>query len=125
MVPRRGVSISGGGRAKITIVLPAFGVSVFTKFTMMAKMRQTGIQWLTGHKLREVKEKEVVIADPSGKETFLPADTVMLAAGFQANDSLYEILEKKGYEVYRIGDCQTPGKIIDAVRDGYTIAKDL
>ena len=34
-------------------------------------------------------------------------------------------LTPEGYEVYRIGDCQSPRKIIDAVRDGYTIAKDL
>lgn len=118
-----------GTAESITLVemLPdiAMDVSVFTKFTMMAKMRQTGIQWLTGHKLREVKEKEVVIADSSGKESFLPADTVILATGFRANDQLYRFLDARGYEVYRIGDCQAPRKIIDAVRDGYTIGKDL
>jgi 2-enoate reductase len=100
-------------------------VSVFSKFTMMAKMRGAGVQWVTSQKLREVKENGVVIDDPSGKESFLPADTVILATGFRANDQLYGLLDARGYEVYRIGDCQSPRKIIDAVRDGYTIAKDL
>jgi 2-enoate reductase len=100
-------------------------VSVFSRFTLMARLRAAGIKWAAGRKLREVKENGVVAQDPAGQEEFFAAETVVLATGFAANDGLYETLEKEGYEVYRIGDCLAPRKIIDAVQGGYLIAREL
>jgi 2-enoate reductase len=100
-------------------------VSVFSRFTIMGKMRQAGVRWMVSHKLTEVKEKGITLSDAAGREVELAADTVILAVGFKANDSLYFSLDRQGWEVYPIGDCQSPRKIIDAVRDGYLIAKDL
>jgi len=99
-------------------------VSIFSKFTLMEKMREVSIRWLTATNLLEINENEVVAENSLGKNNFV-ADTIILATGFLADDQLHRILEDKGYEVYKIGDCLNPGKIFDAVHNAYTIAKDL
>jgi 2-enoate reductase len=54
-----------------------------------------------------------------GKETDIQADTVIIAAGYHANNSLEEELEKKVSDLTVIGDAQSPRKIINAVHEGY------
>jgi 2-enoate reductase len=54
-----------------------------------------------------------------GKETDIQADTVIIAAGYHANNSLEDELEKKVSDLTVIGDAQSPRKIINAVHEGY------
>lgn len=101
------------------------GVSIYSKYTLMEKMIQAKIKWETGLKLEAIKEKGITTIDSKGSQNIFLADTVILATGFKANNVLYQSLEKEGYEVYAVGDCLNVGKIIDAVRGGYTIAREL
>ncbi|MCC6755993.1 MAG: FAD-dependent oxidoreductase [Solirubrobacterales bacterium] len=49
----------------------------------------------------------------------LAADTVIIAAGYHANNSLEDVLEDAVPDLTVIGDAQAPRKIIDAVHEGY------
>ena len=63
-----------------------------------------------------------VEADIGGRTVQLPADTVVLATGVEANRSLQDSLKEKNVEFYPVGDCVTPRKAIDAIREGFEAA---
>ena len=72
----------------------------------------------------EVVDDGLVVVDKSGQRKTLKADKVVLAVGMiSSDDSLADILEGRVAEVYRIGDCVTPGKVLDAVWAGYRTAR--
>ena len=49
----------------------------------------------------------------------LKADTVIFSTGFRSEHSLFEQLIDKNIDVVEIGDSQKPGKVIDAIHQGY------
>ncbi|MBI4322305.1 MAG: hypothetical protein HY675_27750 [Chloroflexi bacterium] len=84
--------------------------------------------------LRRLAEKKVIILtkvqvaridadglayrDENGTESFLPVDTVVLAAGTRPDPTLVQALEGKVAEVYAVGDCDQPGIGGMAIRAG-------
>jgi 2,4-dienoyl-CoA reductase-like NADH-dependent reductase (Old Yellow Enzyme family)/thioredoxin reductase len=54
-----------------------------------------------------------------GRKEILPVDTIVLAVGTRANDELEAILREESLEFYKIGDCATPRKAIDAIHEGF------
>ena len=48
----------------------------------------------------------------------IPADTVVIAVGLKARQSLYEELLADGKKAYLIGDAVKPGKIFERVPHG-------
>jgi hypothetical protein len=61
----------------------------------------------------------------SGAETVLEADTVVLAFGGKANDSLFHGLTGKVPELKLIGDAVSPRRIHDALLEGTRVARAL
>lgn len=81
---------------------------------------------LSERKVNVVADAKVLSITPDhvtylkdGKQTDIQADTVIIAAGYHANNSLEEELEKKVSDLTVIGDAQSPRKIINAVHEGY------
>ena len=54
-----------------------------------------------------------------------PADTIVFATGLVPNKLLAEQMPEESWEYYCIGDCSSPQKILEAVRDGYQLALSL
>ncbi len=54
---------------------------------------------------------------------FLEANTVVLAAGFQSEDTLYSELRSHFDELYQIGDCVEPRTVMCAIREGAEIGR--
>ena len=54
-----------------------------------------------------------------GKEASIDCDTVMIAAGYRANNQLEEALEGFVKDLTVIGDAEAPRKILTAVHEGY------
>jgi len=61
----------------------------------------------------------------SGAETVLEADTVVLAFGGKANDSLFHSLVGKVPDLKLIGDAVSPRRIHDALLEGTRVARAL
>ena len=53
------------------------------------------------------------------RKEILSVDTIVLAVGTRANDELEAILRQEWVEFYKIGDCATPRKAIDAIHEGF------
>lgn len=78
----------------------------------------------TGSRLVQVNPDSVVIATAQGQET-LPADGVILAAGFRPRPSLSAELTGSGIEVYQVGDGCKVGSVMTAIATAYTVARAL
>ena len=89
-------------------------------FEMMSKMKN--IKIYVSHKVNEIRDNEVIAIDKSGNPVKIPADKVILAVGFKPNDGLYKKIKGMANEVYRVGDCISPGKIYDAIHSAYRTA---
>lgn len=66
-----------------------------------------------------------VIAECKGERMTLPADTVIVAAGMRSKSETAYALGAVCPVFRVIGDCNRPGKILEAVRDGYFAALDI
>ncbi len=81
------------------------------------------VQILTETKFLEITDKGIAIADKYGKRSTLEADTIVLAMGLRSNEGLLDALRDKVPEVYAIGDCVEPRKVINAIWEGFRIAR--
>lgn len=60
-----------------------------------------------------------------GEEISLTAESVVCAAGYRANDELYEACMKENMNVYKIGDARRPRNIMNAIWDAYEVARSI
>ena len=77
---------------------------------------------LTGTKLLEVC-KEGAIVDANGSRRELQADSIVLALGFEPESSLWDELEGTVPEIFLIGDCVKPRRILNAMWEGFHTAR--
>lgn len=63
--------------------------------------------------------------DVEGKTVKLPCTTVLIAAGMRSDDALAEELYKHFDQVHVIGDANKPGRIMEAVHQGYAVANNM
>jgi 2,4-dienoyl-CoA reductase-like NADH-dependent reductase (Old Yellow Enzyme family)/thioredoxin reductase len=86
--------------------------------------REEGIPVLLGHKVLRIREDgcaEIVrIAD--NEIIVLRADLFVRAFGAKANDRLYNELKSDIKRLYKVGDCDEPGKIYSAIEKGNRVA---
>jgi hypothetical protein len=65
------------------------------------------------------------VVNPSVARTIRPVDTVVMAAGGQANDGLYKSLAGRVDEIYVIGDSAQPRNIEMATYQAHKLAVEL
>ncbi|MHB1419494.1 MAG: oxidoreductase [Bacillota bacterium] len=82
------------------------------------KLEESGVKILTQCSPVQVSPEGVAYADHEGKEHFMPADTVILARGYEAYNPLQEQLESSGIKVIAVGDCVQPRGILEAIHEG-------
>jgi len=90
---------------------------------LLKLLADANVKVLTEGKVLEITDKGIIIADKHNKRSTLPADTVVLAVGMDSNDGFSGTLADKIPEVYSIGDCVEPRKIMEAIWEGFRIAR--
>jgi thioredoxin reductase len=85
----------------------------------MDGLRSKKVTLLASATCEEIREGSVLINTAEGKKETIPADTVIIAVGYEANDRLYKALEGKVPEIYCIGNSAKPRRIFEAVNEGY------
>jgi len=112
---------------KITIVeiLDNIVRDAFISIQMHLKelLANARINILTETQVLEIKEEAVLIADKNAESIMVPADTIVLAVGLKPKENLFEDLKNYIPEVYSIGDCVEPHKIINAIWEGFRTAR--
>ncbi|MEE8352830.1 MAG: FAD-dependent oxidoreductase [Dehalococcoidales bacterium] len=104
----------------------ATNVAPDIRATLLARLEDKGVELLPGvREYREITGEGVVLVDAEGRERLLPAETIVLATGATANDLLARAIEGAVGEVYLVGDCAEPGRIVDAIHDGARVGRDI
>jgi 2,4-dienoyl-CoA reductase (NADPH2) len=89
------------------------GLGKTTRWAVLATLKRQGVEMFTEVEYREITPEGVLVLD-KGEERFLPADTVIIAAGATSNNRLYAELEGK-MPVHLIGGAKEAGEL-DAKR---------
>jgi len=84
-------------------------------------LRRKQVAMLTSVTSEEITKNRVTVTTAEGQKEIIPADTVILAVGYRANDDLGKALEGKVPEVYCIGDSSQVQRIVEAINDGYRV----
>jgi len=103
----------------------AMDMNMFSRFYLMDKLAELGIEMLINTTAQEIIDKGVVAVDTEGNKQVIEADTVILATGFKPDNELEYKLKGAISEVYTIGDCVKPGKIWGAIDSASRIARQI
>lgn len=78
----------------------------------------SNIKISTSSKLIEILDGCVKF-EKDGKIQTVECDSVVFAVGYRSDSTLYDTLEKDGYNVVQVGDNVKPGKVINAIHQAY------
>ena len=92
---------------------------VMVRRRLLDDLRNRKVMLLTGACCEAILDGSVLVTTGDGKRENVPADTVIIAVGYQSNNGLVEQLKGSLAKVFCIGDASRPRRICDAVREGY------
>jgi 2,4-dienoyl-CoA reductase-like NADH-dependent reductase (Old Yellow Enzyme family)/thioredoxin reductase len=91
---------------------------LMTRRRLMDGLRSKKVTMLTSATCEEIGEGSVLVTTAEGQKETIPADTIIIAVGYEANDHLYKALEGRVPEIYCIGNSSKPRRILEATSEG-------
>jgi pyruvate/2-oxoglutarate dehydrogenase complex dihydrolipoamide dehydrogenase (E3) component len=120
---------------KVTLCdVPAGGGQLAASMEITAKMgfnklmaeRGITLPLIPNIQFKEITDQGVSVVHPDGREQFVEADTVVIAAGYLPNEGLAKTLAGRTWDPpYLIGDCVQTGRIFGAIHDGARVGRTL
>ncbi len=117
-------------KSKVTVIEMLEGVGrdlgAFRQICVMENLYCDNIATMDKTKCLEIK-KGVLLAEQDGKPVELKCDFVVIAIGAKSNDfsDIKQACESRSIPSYVIGDAQKPRRAIDAIAEGFEIARTL
>ena len=96
-----------------------------SKIVVKKKFKEYHVSCRTNVKLEEITNTGAVTIDRDWNREFHKADSVVLALGFTAENSLLPKLKTLGIEAHNIGDSREPRNILEAVKEGDYIGRTI
>ena len=81
------------------------------------------IEVVANSTFKEVQDKGLIVQGREGRTRLVEGDTVVFATGMVPNNELSKKLQGKMSELYQVGDCVQPRKIIDAIHEAAQVAR--
>lgn len=115
------------GRQVTVIDVAQFGrgLSPARRSVMLEAMPDEGIGLHEGASGIAICGKSVTFSGADGTSHEIPADTVIIAKGAEADTSLFDDLKADGFEAHMVGDCRGVGYIFGAVRSAADVAAKI
>jgi dimethylamine/trimethylamine dehydrogenase len=124
---------------RVTYATPFEAIGQYTHNTLEnprlnRTLRSLGVNVLTGYMLTGIEPGQATIMEVwEESEQPTPAESVVLVTQRRSNDELYQELKAAGDKllaagitgVYRVGDCEVPQIIADAVFSGHRLAREI
>ena len=120
--------IDRGNKVTIVEMLPtiASDMEPLNRQGLLEALEGKDITMLTNKEIKEITEKGVVVIDKkSGERQLIEGDIVVVALGSESVSSLAEKLEGKVAELYKVGDCNEPRRVEQAVYEGSLVARRI
>lgn len=92
---------------------------------LWTNVKKNNVQVMLNTKCVEITDEGMICEDKDGNRIKLKADKVIAATGIAPNDATVDELRETVIDFEWIGDCNQPGLIRTAVRDGYDVALNL
>jgi 2,4-dienoyl-CoA reductase (NADPH2) len=93
-------------------------IGLTTRWTILGELKRLGVKVLTDTKAVGITPEGLEI-DKSDGPGFLPADTIVIAAGSRSETALVDAIREIVSEVYVIGDAERPRNALEAIREGF------
>ena len=88
-------------------------------------LAENEVRQYAGVTCEEITDNCLTITTPEGKRERIPADTVVIAAGFNPRTGLFRSLRGMVPELYHIGDSAQPAGILEAIGSGLSTGHSL
>ena len=95
------------------------------KCVLFSWFRKRGVTMMSGVTYVEITDKGLTIITQEGERQTIETDSIIPAMPLKPNTGLLKSLEGKVPEVYAIGNCREPLQIVDAIADGWRIARAI
>lgn len=109
---------------KVTIVgkekSAGFDVNPSFKWRYMIYLRQNGVMAYNDSDIEEILDGEITVKTYDGYRFPLKCDTIVVTER-EKNESLKDVVQGEGIEVFVVGDALVPRNLSSAVHDGYRI----
>ena len=104
-------------------MLPEIAQGVFpaNRTMLIDLLIKNKVEIMTKSSICKIIDEGVMIVNKKFITKIVECDTVILALGLKSEDKLYNLLSGEFSEIYKIGDCREPRRILDAIWDGYFI----
>jgi len=89
------------------------------RFYLRKHLDDLGVRLLRSATVIEIRERSVSILQGEHRKEIDNVDTVVLATGVQPRKTLAEALAGKVPELHVVGDASKPGKVREAIEDGF------
>lgn len=115
-------------KARITVVemqkRMAGDMSPMVRKRLMDGLAEHRVSLMTNTTCLEITIDGIRVKTAGGEESRIPADTVILAVGYQKNDALFQEIKNR-FEIYHVGDSENPQRIREAILSGYRAGLSL
>lgn len=119
-----------GKKVALVEMMPALMIgSTDTPMPIMLMMNDmlpdAGVQIFTGASFKCLDGNNAVIVDSNGEHE-VECDSVIQAVGYTPNNALYnKLASESSLTVWNIGDSDTPSNVMNAVREGFFVGKNI
>lgn len=97
----------------------------FANRTQLLQMLvEAKVKVLRDTRVLEVVDKGIIITNKE-EEGRINTDTIVLAAGLRSMNKLAQKLQNQVPEIYLVGDCVKPRRVLDAIWEGFRIARSI
>jgi 2,4-dienoyl-CoA reductase-like NADH-dependent reductase (Old Yellow Enzyme family)/thioredoxin reductase len=114
---------------RVTLVSPVpigAEIDAFSRPPLLRRLRRAGVEFVEYHTATAIGPGTVTIRESfTGEERQVPADAVVTAWYGRAQDDLFHEVVAAGVDARAVGDCLAPRRAIDAIWDGFRVAREL
>jgi 2,4-dienoyl-CoA reductase (NADPH2) len=114
---------------QVTIVdsaeVPGEGMIDFRLGLFLEWFSRRGMTMFNGVRAMEITDEGMIVSTKDGEKKILQADSIIPTSPLKPNTELLKSLEGKAPEVYAIGDCREPRRIVNAIADGWRIGNEI
>lgn len=101
-------------------------MDVYNRPLLLYRLRENGVKIMTDTKAEGITDRGVrVVNTKTLGRTIIAVDTVVLAEASEPDNALATSLRGKVPELYTVGDCRQPRKIVDAIYEGHYVARSV
>ncbi|MFH1087193.1 MAG: FAD-dependent oxidoreductase, partial [Chloroflexota bacterium] len=99
-------------------------INTANKLMLLEMVQKSGATVLTGASLQQVTASGVVVGT-NGTGKRIAGDSVVLALGLKSRTELRDELKSGPFEVFSVGDCVKPRRIMNAIWEGFQTSRLL